>query len=65
MDYRSFDLNFEVNAMIYSEEIGHQLKESFMEDLRHATEINPKDWQNRPKYVKLWEKLVRLLAPFL
>ena len=65
MDYRSFDLNFEVNAMIYSEEIGLQLKEAFTEDLRYATKINPKDWQNRPKYVKLWEKLVRLLSPFL
>ena len=65
MDYRSFDLNFEVNALLYSEEINGQLKETFMEDLRHATQICAKDWLNRPKYIKLWEKLVRLLAPLL
>jgi len=65
MDYRSFDLNFEVNALIYSHGVSKQLKDIFGEDLKQASEINAIDWLNRPKYKHLWEKLIRLLSPFL
>ena len=65
MDYRSFDLNFEVNAMVYSEEIATQLGHVFENDLQNAVEIDAQKWLSRPKYKRLWEKFVRLLAPFL
>ena len=65
MDYRSFDLNFEVNAMVFSEKIAGQLHHSFEEDLKDAVEIDPGQWMNRPKYIHLWEKFVKLLAPFM
>lgn len=65
MDYRSFDLNFEVNALVYSTEITHQLVRAFEEDLSHSQEIDAQEWLNRPGHVHLWEKLVRLLSPFL
>lgn len=65
MDYRSFDLNFEVNAILYSETITTQLAEAFENDLKDSPEINATDWLNRPKYIHLWEKFVRLLSPFL
>lgn len=63
MDYRSFDLNFEVNAMLYSKTIVQQLQVAFDNDLQHSSEINATDWINRPKYIHLYEKLVGLLAP--
>lgn len=65
MDYRSFDLNFEVNAILYSEKITTQLSAAFENDLKDSTEINATEWMNRPKYIHLWEKFVRLLSPFL
>ena len=65
MDYRSFDLNFEVNAMLYSKEIAGQLQKAFNDDLKQSSEINAEDWINRPKHIHLWEKIVRLLSPFL
>lgn len=65
MDYRSFDLNFEVNAMLYSGAINAQLQRAFEEDLEHSTEINATDWLNRPIHYHLWERVVRLLSPFL
>lgn len=65
MDYRSFDLNFEVNAILYSEKITAQLALAFENDLKSTTEINAIEWKNRPKYIHLWEKFVRLLSPFL
>lgn len=65
MDYRSFDLNFEVNAIVYSKKIAAQLTRAFENDLCVSELINAKTWLNRPKYVHLWEKIVRLLSPFL
>lgn len=65
MDYRSFDLNFEVNAMVYSTQIAAQLTEIFEEDLKDSEQIDAITWLNRPKYIHLWEKIVRLLSPFL
>ncbi len=65
MDYRSFDLNFEVNAMVYSKNIAKQLTVAFENDLKDAVQIDDKLWLNRPKYIHLWEKIVRLLSPFL
>jgi cardiolipin synthase len=63
MDYRSFDLNFEVNAMLYSKTIVKQLQEAFDIDLEQSDEINSSDWINRPKYIHLYEKLMGLFAP--
>ncbi len=63
MDYRSFDLNFEVNAMLYGKTITEELQKSFNYDLEQSVEINPTDWLNRPKYIHLFEKLVGLLSP--
>lgn len=65
MDYRSFDLNFEVNAVLYSKNINKQLQEAFVHDLKESEEIDAHKWLNRPKYIHLWEKFVRLLSPFL
>lgn len=65
MDYRSFDLNFEVNAMVYSKTIAKQLTDAFNEDLEASAIIDAEVWLHRPKYILLWEKMVRLLSPFL
>ncbi|HNP17154.1 MAG TPA: cardiolipin synthase [Fulvivirga sp.] len=65
MDYRSFELNFEANAMVYSKNITAQLTKVFETDLQDAEKINATDWLNRPKYIQLWEKVVRLLSPLL
>lgn len=65
MDYRSFDLNFEVNAMVYSKKIAGQLIEVFKKDLEDSQLIDAQLWLDRPKYVHLWERFVRLFSPFL
>ena len=65
MDYRSFDLNFEVNAMVYSKNIANQLTVAFEDDLKVSEQIDKDSWLNRPKHIHLWEKVVRLLSPFL
>ncbi len=65
MDTRSFDLNFEVNAIIYDKPTADQLAKDFYEDLKSAPEIDPVEWFQRPWYKKLLEKIARLVSPLL
>jgi cardiolipin synthase len=65
MDHRSFELNFEVNSMIYDTATAEQLRGIFYDDIKDAKKINPNTWKRRPVYKQLPEKLVRLLSPLL
>lgn len=65
MDYRSFDLNFEVNAIIYSSELGQQLQNTFYNDLKNSKLIIRRQWKKRPFYIKLAERAARLFSPLL
>lgn len=65
LDYRSFDLNFEVNAMIYDKKVAEQLASCFEMDLKDSSQIDYLAWVNRPKLVLFTEKLIRLVSPLL
>jgi cardiolipin synthase len=65
MDFRSFDQNFEVNALIYDKTIANQLINQFNEDRKHCVPLNLSRWQQRPIRRKLAESASRLLAPLL
>lgn len=65
MDIRSFDLNFEVNALVYDEAIAHELRQAFYEDLKDATIIDVGAWNTRSKFTQLLEKLAGLFSPLM
>lgn len=65
MDYRSFDLNHEVNAYFYDETIVKKLAEDFEADKKDCIDIDLERWQNRWLGLKLKESVCRLLAPLL
>ncbi|HTN09071.1 cardiolipin synthase [Agriterribacter sp.] len=65
MDYRSFDLNFEVNAIVYDRDTAGELAEVFYKDIAEAEKINMAEWINRPAWKKLPEKIARLVSPLL
>lgn len=65
LDYRSFDLNFEVNAVVYDDQLAEELALNFENDLLHSEKIDIQSWLNRPKYIQLIEKIVRLISPML
>ena len=65
MDHRSFDLNFEVNAVVYDQEIGTRLSDIFYEDLKDAEQIDFDKWKTRAWYRQLTEKTARLVSPLL
>ncbi len=63
MDIRSFDQNFEVNALIYDEEITKVLEDNFKEDMKSSVEFTLSEWENRPWIDNQKEILARLLSP--
>lgn len=65
MDYRSFDLNFEVNAIVYDKTFAKELREVFYNDLKDAERIDPDVWRRRPILSQLLEKSARLFSPLL
>ena len=65
MDSRSFDLNFEVNAIVYDNGIANELRDIFYEDLKNAVKIDAKAWKSRPIYKQFLEKTAKLVSPLL
>jgi cardiolipin synthase len=65
MDHRSFDLNFEVNAIVYDEAIANELSDAFCDDIKNAERLSLEEWMNRSKWKQLFEKLARLVSPLL
>lgn len=65
MDYRSFELNFEVNAVVYDPSFARQMRALFFEDLKDAKQIDKDQWLARPLRKQLPEKVARLFSPVL
>jgi len=65
IDIRSFEHNYEVNAMVYDEEFAKRLKESFINECRQSEELTYEDHLKRPLTHKLLEGIARIFAPVL
>ena len=64
-DFRSFEHNFEFNALIYSKELNRKMKEIFDADLQQCTRVSMGKWKQRPLMQKALESIVRLISPIL
>lgn len=65
MDYRSFELNFEVNAIIYDQKFAEEMRTVFFDDLKHTEKIDPERWYKRSVYEQFPEKIARLFSPIM
>ena len=65
LDFRSLETNFEVNAMIYDEEIAGVLTKQFLEDQSQSEEVVLAEWIKRPRMNKIKESFSRILSPML
>ncbi len=65
MDYRSLELNYEINAYIYNEELARDNRRIFFEDLADCREITLEEWNRRPWCDRIVQSVVRLFAPLL
>lgn len=65
LDIRSFDFNFEVNAMIYDREMAEKLTNMFEDDLKNADQVISENWRKRPLKTRFFERIVRLISPLM
>ena len=64
-DFRSFEHNFEFNALVYSKEFNREMKAIFEDDLTRSTRVSMGKWKQRPLAQKALESVMRLIAPIL
>ncbi|MCX7861651.1 MAG: cardiolipin synthase [Bacteroidales bacterium] len=65
MDLRSFDQNFEVNALIYDKEITLKLKQTYLDDLKHCDKVILEEYYNKPFTHHFAQGIARIFSPIL
>lgn len=65
MDFRSFNQNFELNAIIYDKKVTKEFTEIYKEDIQHSKHLDFETWKNRPIQQRLKESSARLFSPIL
>ncbi|GBV42511.1 cardiolipin synthase [Staphylococcus aureus] len=65
MDFRSFELNFEVNAFVYDENLAKDLRAAYEHDITKSKQLTEESYANRPLSVKFKESLAKLVSPIL
>lgn len=64
-DYRSFYHNFEVNTLIYDQQINEALSQQFEIDKEGSELVILSKWRKRSRKEKLLESIARLTAPLM
>ena len=64
-DFRSFELNYEINTVYYNKEMAGKLREQFFEDLKYCTEIKGEDLDRKGILLRLRDSVFRVLSPIL
>ncbi|HSN58949.1 MAG TPA: cardiolipin synthase, partial [Clostridiaceae bacterium] len=59
------ELNYEINAMIYDEEIAEELETMFFEDLKKSKRVTEEYFENLPARVKAFEAFCRMFSSLL
>ena len=65
MDQRSFDLNFEINGILYDPAVARAFEADFDRDLKCAVPLKKEEFLCRPLTRRLLESFCRLLSPIL
>ncbi len=65
MDLRSFDQNFEINALVYDSTIALQLKQIFLNDLESCVKVKMEDYLAKPFINHLAQGIARVFSPLL
>lgn len=63
LDIRSFKLDYEVNAMVYSEDFAVKMKETFLKDIESSDEINLEEFKKRGNWQYIKESVCRFITP--
>lgn len=65
LDYRSLELNFEINAFMYDPEVASRNKNIFIKDMEGCRELTLEGWRKRPWWKKTLQTIMRFFTPLL
>jgi cardiolipin synthase len=65
IDIRSFSINYELNAVFYSEKIAEELEKDFERDLEYCSEFDPAAYRKRGTASRFRDSGARVLSPLL
>ncbi len=65
MDIRSFNINYEMNAVLYDANKTKELEAAFEKDLEGCIPFDAKTYRARPHWIRFRDSLARLLSPLL
>ena len=65
MDMRSFELHYEINAVIYNSVMAEAMRKTFEEDIANSKKISLEECENLGFLRKLRNSVFRLIAPLL
>ncbi|WP_117882630.1 cardiolipin synthase [Aureibaculum luteum] len=64
-DHRSFEQNFEANALIYDKNVAKEITDNFLKDCEKSNRLTLEVHKSRPFYSKVIEGFARLFSPLL
>ena len=65
LDIRSFQLNFEINAIIFDSNFTKEQEKIFANDIKDSKQVILEEYENRGRSIRIKEALIRLIAPIL
>ena len=65
MDIRSYELNYEVNAVVYDEEITKQFEELFKKDISEAALLTQEVYDKTSLWIKFVEAFMRIFSSLM
>lgn len=65
MDIRSFNIDYEINAVVYDREVTQQLEMRFRQDLMDCVAFEPRLYKKLPFRIRFRDAAARLLSPIL
>lgn len=65
MDIRSYELNYEVNAVIYDKDVTVNLEKQFFYDIKKSIRVDETDFKKSSVFTKILESIVRIFSNIL
>jgi cardiolipin synthase len=62
MDIRSYELNYEINAVIYNDNKSKEFEKQFFEDLKRSSKAKIEDFENISRLNKILEASARVFS---
>ena len=64
-DYRSYDLNFEDNAIFYDKDFNEKMAQVFEEDMMKSHLLTPEEIKKQGRLLRTLQSFSRMLSPIL